>query len=319
MQAIQQLIQERKTIEDYARTTYASLTEMRERIRAEKSAADAEHAEAIDKQKIQEENELLRRQVEALQSQRNRLHDERDQASAQVAGLEQQLQGLEGERDAAQTQAKRLEVERAHLQKQLERIRLECQLAQGDAAQLGRQLDEERKCQTEVEALLHKVEEQIRHHEQTLLAETEKLRAECARLTEALRSSQLREQSLRERLSKTGDLTHEKAEMLRERRELAEKIQLVDQIEAELRQQQAMTQKERNLLARERQPTVPPSAAPTPTAAPAPQAIPLPAIESALLTFSCRNCTKEIQVPVRRAGLMSKCPHCGRIVPIPKG
>lgn len=306
MEAVQQLIQERKVIEEYARTSYASLSEMRDRIRAEKLAFEAEHAKLVDKQQ-------LKHQLETLQPQFDRLRAERDRAVAKVSGLEEELQAL---RVASEKQIKQVETERDQSQKQVKTIRLECELAASEAAQFRRQLEEGRKRDSEIGALLRKVEDQARRQEQPLLSEIEKLKTECAGLNDALRSSQQREQSLRERLGKSGDLTHEREEVLRERRELAEKIQLVDQIEAELRQQQATTQKERELLAQDRSQMVQASGlAASPKAT---QAIPIPAAEPALMTFLCKNCSKEVQVPVRRAGLMSRCPHCGRIVPIPK-
>lgn len=312
MDAVQQLLHERHAIEEYARTAYASLSELRDRVRAEKSASEAEHAKLLDKHRTQEENQHLKRHVDTLQSQLDQLRNERDQASAKVSVLEQQLQALQ----VTQIQIKRTEAERDQAQEHVERMRLECELAAGEAVQLRRQREEEQKRESEIGALLRKLEEKVRRQEQPLRAEIEQLKLECTRLADALHGSHQREQSLRERLSKSGDLLEEREAMLRERRELAEKIQLVDQIEAELRHQQATVQKERDLLARDRTAT---GQAPGLSVSPkATQSIPIPPVETALMSFSCKNCTKEVQVSVRRAGLMSKCPHCGRIVPVPK-
>lgn len=310
LEAIQQLIQERKTIEESARTAHASLSEMREQIRAEKLAADAQLAELADRQQSQEENQQLKDRLESLEAQVSQLRTERDQAAAKADDLEQQLQVLQADRNAGEIQVKRLDAERAQVQKEMERLRLECGLVEADAAQVRRHLEEERKRDTEVAALLHTLEARMGGQEQSLQAELQKAKAECVRLSEALQGSQRSEQSLRERLSKAGDMSKEREEMLQERSDLAEKLRIVDQIEAELRQQQAAMEKER-----ERRPT--PQVTVLSTSSKQTQPMPALPMDSAVMRFSCKHCAREVQVSVRRAGLMTKCPHCNKITSVP--
>lgn len=295
LDVVQQLVREKKAIEEYANSAYASLSELRQSIRAEKLACETEIAKLIEQQR--KDSETLRQ--------------ERDQSAARALSLEQRLQELKATTEAGQAQIKRLETERDQIQKQVERMRLEYELAEAEAAQGRRQLQEERSRQTGINAFLAKVEEQAGQL-QPLRLEVEKLKAECTRQTSALQGAQQREQSLRDQLAKTAGLADEKQAVERERRELAERLQLVDQIEAELQQQRVALQKERSLSGSGRvEPAIPQSM-------PGSQSIPLPSMDGGMMTFSCKNCSKEVQVSTRRAGLMSKCPHCGRIVPVPK-
>lgn len=293
IEAVQQLIRERKAIEDYARTAYAGLSELRERIRAERIATDAQASTCVDRESLQSEIEQLKRQLAEVQPQLDQLRNERNEATTRTTALEQNVLVLQTAHDAGQAQIKLLKADHEQAHRQLARIRVECELAEGEEAQSRRQLEEERNRDKEITILLQRVIDQAREQAQPQI-DIEKLKAECGRLTQALHSSQQREQSLRERLTQSGDLVQEKEQMLRERRELAEKLQIVDLIEAELRQQQAAQRSKTT------------------------QAISVSAIESALMSFCCKNCNKDVQVSCRRAGLMSKCPHCNRIVPVPK-
>lgn len=319
MEAIQQLIAERKQVDGVAQESYERLNQLREAVRAEKAAAEAElQKRQQELQGPQAELEQLRKQVQGFQPQLDQLRHERDVAQSEMQAL-----------------TARAQEEAGSFRNQLEQLRIERDIAADEAAQLRHQLDQQRNQAGDFETLLNKLQEEIALQQQQQLGNSEQLKQENAQLAEQLKSSQEQEQTLREQLREIGDLTEVVEQIERDRRHVEEKEQNLQQLNANLQQREELLQKERSALAEERleierflEALPADQAMPMPAAAPSPQPLPssarmiptapAPFTEQRMLTFPCKNCAKQVQAKERLAGLMTKCPHCGKMVPVPK-
>jgi DNA repair exonuclease SbcCD ATPase subunit len=264
MQAIQQVMEERKRIEVFAQESYARLNELRNALRAERAAEAAQLA-----------------QLRA------------DLAEAHNVG--EQL-----EREARQ-------------------VRTERDLLTNELSQLKLQLAHQARQAVEFDELLQALVVEVGQREDAAYAQRVRFDAEADRLREEIKTLQEREASQNEQLSKARETANKAVQSEPDGSEggdAAEMAAMIEQVEAEIREQQEALRKERQALTNDRaelekwrrsQIGAPPPSAGAPLS------------DSNMLLFDCKHCHKALQVKSWLAGLVTKCTHCGKMSPVPKG
>lgn len=263
MQAIQQLMEERKRIEAFAQESYARLSELRESIRAEYTGVPG--------------------QIEQLRGD-----------LAEARGLNAQL-----EREARQGRGER-------------------DLLANELAQLKQQLAHQARQAGEFEELLIALVQEVGQREEAAHVQRVRFDAEAERLRAEIKTFEEREASLNDQLSKARETANKAVQGEQAEQgggEMADMAAMIEQVEAEIREQQEALRKERQALANDRaelekwrrsQVGAPPSSA-GPTLS-----------DPSMLIFDCKHCKRALQVKTWLAGLVTKCTHCGKMSPVPK-
>jgi colicin import membrane protein len=333
MQAIQQLMQERKQVEQFVEESYARLNALREQVRAEKAAADAE----FDKKRSeapspQDKSELEHLRVEAnewrkivadLQTQLDQVRGELDGAAKERSHLRQEVESSHAERDAA---CGKLEP----LDRELSQRRVERETMANELAQLKHRVEHQTRLGGEFEELLQALVMEVGQREEAAFAQRRQFEEEGGRLRDELKTLQEHEQSLNEQLSKAREMANKVAQTQQDGTELAETAALIEQVEAEIRQQQETVRKERDAVAKERSEVeawrnqleewrraMQKQYAGEAEAEAAPEH-PAHAAGPRMLQFTCKHCSAALQAKEWLAGLVTKCQHCGKMAPVPK-
>lgn len=283
MQAIQQLMAERKELEQFAQESYARLNQLRELIREENAAADAVRTNTNAQEKV--ELERLRTQVRELETQ------------------------LDAARTTSASAVSHLHVER--------------DLIRDELAQCKQQVENQAQQGAEFEKLLEALVQEVGQREEAAASQRRHFEEECGRLRKELATMHQREQSLNEQLSKARETANKVVQTEQDSGDHAEVAAMIEQVEAEIRQQQEAIRQERAALARERSEFEERRSAASrqvaAAASPAAARGPMPSsTEPRMLRFTCKYCHGAMQAKEWLAGLVTKCQHCGKMAPVPK-
>jgi chromosome segregation ATPase len=291
MQSIQQLMEDRKKFEHFVQESQARLNELRDQVRAEKVAADTE----LEKL----------RQVSGQQD------------NAELEPLRLELREAQLASEAARTRVQ--EVER-----DLGQLRIDRDTIANELDQLKQQVERQATQSGEFDELLQALVMEVGQREEVAFAQRTQFEEETTRLRNELKETQEREQSVNEQLSKAREVANKAAQSQQDGQELADTAALIEQVEAEIRQQQEAVRKEREAVAKERAdveawrnqleewrrsmsqqagdevPEDPHRNGPR------------------ILKFACKHCNGAVQAKEWLAGLVTKCPQCGKMAPVPK-
>jgi predicted nucleic acid-binding Zn-ribbon protein len=345
---LDQLREERKRFEQYTQEQHARLGRLRETIKEERAAADAEldkkrkDLAAAQDENIKKDLEEARKQLAARQHVEATLVAERDSARTELQGARQKGAQLSAEWDSARNEIQTLKQ----------------QLAKGQGAS-----EEAAKLKQQLGAL----QAESARQESELAAERRRLADDHRQLGEELKRLQQREAGLRQQLEEARAASFDA--IAQERKALEDRSRELRILETEVKEKQQIAherfERERNDLAEERVriarmaeawrlaqekvhgagkvPAVAPSTTPPPVKATssgvsppskpmvvatpagsvappkgAPSVPSAPSIYMPTMTVVCSGCTLPLQVKETTAGKQVKCPRCSKILTVPE-
>jgi hypothetical protein len=255
-----------------------------------------------------------RQRIEAFaQESYGRLNELRDSLRAERAAEAAQLAQLRADLAESQNVGESLE-------REARQARSERDLLNNELGQLKLQLAHQARQFGEFDELLQALVVEVGQREEAAYAQRVHFDAEADRLREEIKHLQEHEASLNEQLSKARETANKAVQSEPqeggEGGDMADMAAMIEQVEAEIREQQEALRKERQALMNDRAELEKwrrsQMGAPPPSEGVAP-------VDPNMLLFDCKHCHKALQVKHWLAGLVTKCTHCSKMSPVPKG
>jgi chromosome segregation ATPase len=261
-------------------------------------------------QRLLEERKQLEVYAEETYTKLNQLREEiRTEKAANNPPEQAELERVRNQVQELQTQLEQRGREASQL-------RVERDTIGDELAQVRQQVEHRNRQSAEFEELIQALVAEVGQREEAAFTQRKQFDEECQRLGDELKAGQEREQELSEHLSKARETANKALQSETEGRDQDEVAAMIEQVEAEIREQQEAIRKEREALQQERaqleawrQQHVTSASSESPES---------PVVDPRFINFTCKHCSGAMQAKKWLAGLVSKCPNCGKMAPVPK-